>query len=64
MKTCWKILAGPAHTSASEKRIVPDIVTSGLPDVAVRIPDHPLTLELLSQLNFPLAAPSAIPSDM
>jgi L-threonylcarbamoyladenylate synthase len=29
--------------------------------VAVRIPDHPLTLDLLKTLDFPLAAPSANP---
>ena len=41
--------------------IIPDIVTAGSPLVALRIPDHPLTLELLSKLDFPLAAPSANP---
>ncbi len=40
---------------------IQDIVTSGLPKVAVRIPNHPLSLDLLSQLDFPLAAPSANP---
>ncbi len=39
--------------------IVPDLVTAGSPKVAVRIPDHALTLQLLQQLPFPLAAPSA-----
>jgi L-threonylcarbamoyladenylate synthase len=43
----------------SEK--VPDIVTSGSPMVAVRIPNHPMTLSLLKQLDYPLAAPSANP---
>mgnify|MGYP000347559708 FL=1 len=38
---------------------VPDLVTAGLPNVALRVPKHPLTLKLLSLLNFPLAAPSA-----
>ncbi len=41
---------------------IPDIVTAGSGAVAVRIPDHPLTLALLSVLDFPLAAPSANPS--
>lgn len=41
--------------------LVPDLVTAGLSTVAVRIPNHPLTLELLKQLDFPLAAPSANP---
>lgn len=44
-----------------KKDIVPDLVTSGLPQVAIRIPNHPLTLQLLSSLDFPLAAPSANP---
>jgi len=44
-----------------KKDIVPDLVTSGLPQVAVRIPNHPLTLRLLSCIDFPLAAPSANP---
>lgn len=43
------------------KEKIPDIVTSGLDTVAVRIPNHPLTLNLLQELDFPLAAPSANP---
>ncbi|MDB9883429.1 L-threonylcarbamoyladenylate synthase [Bacteroidia bacterium] len=38
---------------------VPDLVTAGLPNVALRVPNHPLTLQLLKSLAFPLAAPSA-----
>ncbi|MCS7077773.1 MAG: L-threonylcarbamoyladenylate synthase [Bacteroidia bacterium] len=41
--------------------IIPDIVTSGHNTVGIRIPGHPLTLELLQKLDFPLAAPSANP---
>ncbi len=44
-----------------KKDTVPDIITAGKDTVAVRIPDHPLTLELLKTLDFPLAAPSANP---
>jgi L-threonylcarbamoyladenylate synthase len=40
---------------------VPDVVTSGKDSVAIRMPNHPLTLSLLKQLSFPLAAPSANP---
>ena len=40
---------------------IPDLITAGKDTVAVRIPNHPLTLELLKQLPFPLAAPSANP---
>jgi L-threonylcarbamoyladenylate synthase len=39
-----------------------DIVTAGLDTVALRIPDHPLALELLRAVGRPLAAPSANPS--
>lgn len=40
---------------------IPLLVTSGHESVGVRIPDHPLTLTLLQQLDFPVAAPSANP---
>lgn len=52
---------GPLTLVLPRKHHIPDIVCSGLPHVAVRIPDHPLTLELLKQLPFPIAAPSANP---
>lgn len=44
-----------------KRDIIPDLVTSGLLRVAVRIPKHTLTLNLLEKLDFPLAAPSANP---
>ncbi len=40
---------------------IPDLVTSGLDRVAIRVPQHPMTLALLKTLDFPLAAPSANP---
>lgn len=40
---------------------IPDLITAGKDTVAVRVPNHPLTLELLKKLPFPLAAPSANP---
>jgi len=52
---------GPLTLLLPKKSIIPDLVTSGLDRVAVRIPDHPLTLALLQSLDFPLAAPSANP---
>lgn len=52
---------GPLTLLLPRKSIVPDLVTSGLDTVAVRIPSHPLTRELLAALDFPLAAPSANP---
>jgi len=53
---------GPLTLVLPKKNTVPDIVTAGQNTVAIRIPNHPLTLQLLRQLNFPLAAPSANPS--
>jgi L-threonylcarbamoyladenylate synthase len=53
--------AGAMTLLLPKKDIIPDLVTAGLPTVAVRIPQHPLTLSLLESLPFPLAAPSANP---
>ncbi len=44
-----------------KKNNIPDVITAGKDTVAVRVPNHPVTLALLKQLNFPLAAPSANP---
>ncbi len=38
---------------------VPDLVASGLPTVAVRVPRHPVAQALLERAGRPLAAPSA-----
>jgi L-threonylcarbamoyladenylate synthase len=40
---------------------IPDLVTAGLPGVGVRIPAHPVALELLKAVGLPVAAPSANP---
>ncbi len=56
-----KFSPGPLTYVLPKKSIVPDIVTGGGETVALRVPGHPLTLKLLSQLDFPLAAPSANP---
>lgn len=52
---------GPLTLILPRKSIIPDLVCSGLDTVGLRQPSHPLTLELLNQLDFPLAAPSANP---
>ena len=57
-KTFWP---GPLTLVLPKKSIIPDLVCSGLPTVGLRMPSHPLTLELLNSLEFPLAAPSANP---
>jgi L-threonylcarbamoyladenylate synthase len=53
---------GPLTFVVPKSDKIPDIITAGTNAVAVRIPNHPLTLALLAQLDFPLAAPSANPS--
>lgn len=52
---------GPLTLLLKKKTTVPDLITAGKDTVAVRIPNHPVTLELLKNLSFPLAAPSANP---
>ena len=52
---------GPITFLLPRKDTIPDIVTAGSDKVAIRIPAHPLTMQLLKQLNYPLAAPSANP---
>lgn len=54
-------MPGPLTVLLVKKDVVPDLTTSGLRHVAVRIPRHPLTLSLLSKLEYPVAAPSANP---
>ena len=39
--------------------LVPDVVTAGLDTVGVRMPIHPVALELIRQAGVPVAAPSA-----
>ncbi|MCS6953744.1 MAG: L-threonylcarbamoyladenylate synthase [Bryobacterales bacterium] len=38
---------------------IPDLVTAGLPSVGLRMPSHPLALELIREAGVPVAAPSA-----
>jgi L-threonylcarbamoyladenylate synthase len=52
---------GPLTILLPKKDLIPHLVTSGSPMAGFRVPDHPLTLELLQHLPFPLAAPSANP---
>jgi L-threonylcarbamoyladenylate synthase len=52
---------GPLTMVVPKKASIPDIVTAGLPSVAIRVPRHPVFREILKRLNFPLAAPSANP---
>ncbi len=52
---------GPLTVLLPKSSSLPDLVTAGLDTVAIRIPAHPMALELLRELDFPLAAPSANP---
>ena len=52
---------GPLTLLLKKKSYVPDLVTAGKDTVAVRVPNHKLTLALLNELSFPVAAPSANP---
>ncbi len=53
---CWP---GPLTMLVPRGPLVSDAVTGGRPTVGLRVPAHPMTLELLSTLQTGLAAPSA-----
>jgi L-threonylcarbamoyladenylate synthase len=55
-KACWP---GPLTLIAKKAEWVNPLITSGLDSVGIRVPNHPKTLELLSQIPGGLAAPSA-----
>lgn len=50
---------GPLTLVLPKQPVVPDLVTAGLPAVAVRVPSHPVALALLRATAMPIAAPSA-----
>jgi L-threonylcarbamoyladenylate synthase len=52
---------GPLTLVLPKAADVPEIATSGLPTVAVRMPAHPVALDLIRAAGFPVAAPSANP---
>jgi L-threonylcarbamoyladenylate synthase len=52
---------GPLTIILPKKAAVPNLVTSGRPSVAIRMPKHPLFRALLRACGRPLAAPSANP---
>ncbi len=62
--SCAEILAekfwpGPLTIVMKKSEKISDLITSGLENVGVRIPNHQLALDLLKKINIPLAAPSA-----
>jgi L-threonylcarbamoyladenylate synthase len=61
LKLAEKFWPGPLTLLLPKANHVIGEVTAGLPNLAIRVPAHPLTLNLLNMLSFPLAAPSANP---
>ncbi|QEF96100.1 Threonylcarbamoyl-AMP synthase [Stieleria maiorica] len=54
---------GPLTVVVPRSADVVDEVTAGAPTVAVRVPSHPVMRALLAACDFPIAAPSANPSN-
>ena len=50
---------GPLTILFEKLPVIPDVVTAGLPTVAVRMPSHPVATAMLKACNLPVAAPSA-----
>ena len=50
---------GPLTLLLPRSSVVPDVVTAGRPLVGVRMPAHPVALELIRRAGVPVAAPSA-----
>ncbi len=61
LRLAEKFWPGPLTLVLEKTSNVPDLITAGKPTVGVRMPNHGVTLDLLKQLPFPLAAPSANP---
>src|SRR5256885_7849479 len=68
LAACWPDAAetlarrywpGPLTLVVPKQARMPDIVTAGLPTVGLRMPAHPLALELIRAAGVPIAAPSA-----
>lgn len=51
--------SGPLTLVLPKRSCVPDVVTSGLGTVAVRVPAHPVARAVIRQAGCPVAAPSA-----
>jgi L-threonylcarbamoyladenylate synthase len=52
---------GPLTIVLLKRENVPDIVTSGLPTVGVRMPRHPMIMSLIEHAGTPIVGPSANP---
>ncbi|MFP4025518.1 MAG: L-threonylcarbamoyladenylate synthase [Thiohalospira sp.] len=58
-KLAEKFWPGSLTLVLPKSNIIPDIVTSGLPTVGIRIPDNEIALQLIKTSGCPIAAPSA-----
>lgn len=56
MRTFWP---GPLTLVVPRANHVPSVVTGGLNTVGLRMPSHPISLQLIELFNKPIAAPSA-----
>lgn len=60
-KLIEKFWPGPLTIVLLKEEKIPDIVTAGLPTLAIRMPNHPMALALIEESESPIAAPSANP---
>ena len=58
-KLALSFWAGPLTLILQKKPDVPDLVTAGLPSVALRVPSHRVARALMETAGIPIAAPSA-----
>jgi L-threonylcarbamoyladenylate synthase len=58
-KLALSFWAGPLTLILKKKPSVPDLITAGLPNVAVRVPSHRVARALIEMSGIPIAAPSA-----
>jgi carbamoyl-phosphate synthase small subunit len=64
IKLAKKFWPGPLTLVLKKKPGLPDLLTGENATVAVRIPGHPVALELLEAIPFPLVAPTANPKGL
>ena len=58
-KLALSFWAGPLTLILPKKPAIPDLVTAGLPNVALRAPSHRVARALIEMAGVPIAAPSA-----
>ena len=62
-KLMLRFWPGPLTLVLPKMPCIPSVVTAGLPTVGIRCPRHPAMQSVLQQLDRPIAAPSANPSN-